>query len=169
MYDIPGEPRHRCTVGDQGNVPRGVLLWLLQVFGAVAAVIFGAFTILGWKISEQAISQSNIANMVAFLSFCSDLADKEQDTNLVRGSQKKSLRSTNSSCLDLCIQRMRKTCHHCGAQATSVCHRRAPYSARRVWDERTSRSRCRSQNWHQWWDRMSVACDSNHGPNILEL
>jgi hypothetical protein len=55
------------------NIAKWILLWLLQVFGAITAVIFGTFSILAWKIAVKASTQADVANLVAFLSFCSDL------------------------------------------------------------------------------------------------
>jgi ABC-type multidrug transport system fused ATPase/permease subunit len=51
-----------------------ILLWFLQVFGAIAVVIFGTFSVLAWKDAEQAKAQADIANLVSFLSFCGDVA-----------------------------------------------------------------------------------------------
>ena len=55
------------------SLPKKILLWLLQVFGAVTAVLFGTFSILEWQNSENAATQADVANLVAFLSFCGDL------------------------------------------------------------------------------------------------
>jgi len=66
------------------TVPRRILLWLLQVFAAIAAVIFGAFTVLGWDLSKRTVAQTDVGNVVAFLSFCNDVANQRIAGNMVR-------------------------------------------------------------------------------------
>ncbi|KAE9374103.1 hypothetical protein N431DRAFT_532808 [Stipitochalara longipes BDJ] len=47
-------------------------LWnaFLQITGIIFVVIFGAFSIIAYRIGEQANKQSNQANQLALLSFC---------------------------------------------------------------------------------------------------
>lgn len=61
------------TEPELDSLPKKILLWLLQVFGALTAVLFGTFSILEWQNSEEAAAQADVANLVAFLSFCADL------------------------------------------------------------------------------------------------
>jgi hypothetical protein len=56
----------------QSESTKTQFIWnaFLQVFGLVFVVIFGAFSIIAFKIGEQANIQSSQANQLALLSFC---------------------------------------------------------------------------------------------------
>jgi hypothetical protein len=50
----------------------GLTNLILQVVGFIAAILFGAFSILSWQASIKALEQANSANLIAFLSLCAD-------------------------------------------------------------------------------------------------
>jgi hypothetical protein len=56
----------------QSESTKTQFIWnaFLQVFGLVFVVIFGAFSIIAFRIGEQANIQSSQANQLALLSFC---------------------------------------------------------------------------------------------------
>lgn len=83
---------------DERSVPERILLWFLQVLGAVTAILFGVFGALSWQVagdanelSSKAIelsrvantkadvakSQSDSANLVALLQLCDQILTAE--------------------------------------------------------------------------------------------
>lgn len=83
---------------DERSVPETILLWFLQVLGAVTAILFGVFGALSWQkaedangLSTEAIelskvanskadvakSQSDSANLVALLQLCDQISTAE--------------------------------------------------------------------------------------------
>lgn len=66
---------------DERSLPGVILVWLLQVIGAVTAIIFGTFGVLSWRVadeanrlaadandkSDRANSMSDVANLVALV------------------------------------------------------------------------------------------------------
>ena len=78
---------------DHNSLPKKIILWLLQIFGIVAALVFGTFSVLAWQNSEKAAQQADVANLVAFLSFCGDLAASPAGGNMV------SLKNLRGGCL----------------------------------------------------------------------
>lgn len=83
------------TRRDERSLPESILLWFLQVLGAVTAILFGTFGILSWQLadqanqlssgantkSDQANSQANAANVVALVALCAQVS---ADTNVSR-------------------------------------------------------------------------------------
>lgn len=77
------------------TLPESILLWFLQVLGAVTAILFGAFGVLSWQVasesnqlssaanakSDLANSQSSTANLVALVALCTQLG---ADSNVSR-------------------------------------------------------------------------------------
>lgn len=69
------------------SLPESILVWFLEVLGAVTAILFGAFGVLSWQAaneantksdlansqSELANSQSETANLVALVALCAQL------------------------------------------------------------------------------------------------
>jgi hypothetical protein len=76
----------QLTDPKRDTLPKQILLWLLQVFAVIAAIVSVTFTILAWQNSENAESQANVANLVAFLSFCGDLASNGNGSMVRRSS-----------------------------------------------------------------------------------
>lgn len=80
---------------DERSVPEAILLWFLQVLGAVTAILFGVFGALSWQVAGEANdlstaaldlsreanrkadvakSQSDSANLVALLALCDQIS-----------------------------------------------------------------------------------------------
>lgn len=80
------------------SVPEVILLWFLQVLGAVTAILFGVFGALSWQaakdadgLSDKAFelskeanrkadvakSQADSANLVALLALCDQISEAE--------------------------------------------------------------------------------------------
>lgn len=80
---------------DERSVPEAILLWFLQVLGAVTAILFGVFGALSWQVADEANdlstaaldlsreanrkadvakSQSDSANLVALLALCDQIS-----------------------------------------------------------------------------------------------
>lgn len=62
---------------EERSLPETLLIYFLQVLGAVTAIIFGVFGVLSWsdaKIAKQqaetAVQQANTANMLALVALC---------------------------------------------------------------------------------------------------
>lgn len=82
-----------ATRSDERSLPEIILLWFLQVLGAVTAILFGAFGVLSWQVadaanqlsraanekSDLANSQSDTANLVALVALCAQI---EAGTNV---------------------------------------------------------------------------------------
>lgn len=65
---------------DQRSLPEVILLWFLQVLGAVTAILFGTFGILSWAVADQANTKADIANtqadtanLVSLVALCAQL------------------------------------------------------------------------------------------------
>lgn len=72
---------------DGRTLPESILLWFLQVLGAVTAILFGAFGVLSWQLSNEsnrlsgaanaksdlANAQSSTANLVALVALCAQV------------------------------------------------------------------------------------------------
>lgn len=70
-----------ASIPDHRSLPEAILLWFLQVLGAVTAILFGAFGVLSWQVageanqlSRSANSQSDTANLVALVALCAQIA-----------------------------------------------------------------------------------------------
>ncbi|KAI3392555.1 hypothetical protein diail_5526 [Diaporthe ilicicola] len=70
-----------ASMTDHRSLPETILLWFLQVLGAVTAILFGAFGVLSWQVageanqlSKSANSQSDTANLVALVALCAQIA-----------------------------------------------------------------------------------------------
>ncbi|KAH8783227.1 hypothetical protein F5883DRAFT_538115 [Diaporthe sp. PMI_573] len=66
-------PNHR-------SLPEAILVWFLEVLGAVTAILFGVFGVMSWKAADEANQKSDIANsrsdtanIVALVALCAQL------------------------------------------------------------------------------------------------
>lgn len=62
------------------TLPESILLWFLQVLGAVTAILFGAFGVLAWQaasesnqLSQTANAKSDTANLVGLVALCAQV------------------------------------------------------------------------------------------------
>lgn len=62
------------------SLPEAILLWFLEVLGAVTAILFGIFGVMSWKAADEANGKSDIANsrsdtanLVALVVLCAQL------------------------------------------------------------------------------------------------
>lgn len=69
-----------AAIRKERSLPETILVWFLQVLGAVTAILFGAFGVLSWQAaneanskSDLANSQSETANIVALVALCAQL------------------------------------------------------------------------------------------------
>lgn len=69
-----------AAIKKEHSLPETILIWFLQVLGAVTAILFGAFGVLSWQAaneantkSDLANSQSETANIVALVALCAQL------------------------------------------------------------------------------------------------
>lgn len=67
----------------QRILPETILLWFLQVLGAVTAIIFGTLGILSWLVADQANVKSDVANaqsdtgnLVALVALCAQVVSR---------------------------------------------------------------------------------------------
>lgn len=74
------------TRRSERTLPESILLWFLQVLGAVTAILFGAFGVLSWqltndsnRLSSTANAKSDTANLVALVALCAQIG---ADTNV---------------------------------------------------------------------------------------
>lgn len=65
---------------EERTLPESILLWFLQVLGAVTAILFGAFGVLAWQaasesnqLSQTANAKSDTANLVALVALCAPI------------------------------------------------------------------------------------------------
>lgn len=58
---------------DDRSLPETILVWFLQVLGAVTAILFGRFDVLSWQAADQANSISDVANSVALVGLCAQV------------------------------------------------------------------------------------------------
>lgn len=55
------------------SLPEAILLWFLEVLGAITAILFGIFGVMSWKAADEANSRSDTANLVALVALCAQL------------------------------------------------------------------------------------------------
>ncbi|KAH8892466.1 hypothetical protein GQ53DRAFT_840858 [Thozetella sp. PMI_491] len=60
-----------------------IVVWMLQIIGTAAAVVFGAWSILAWKDAEEAKSQAQAANALALVALCAQ-AENSENTLLLQ-------------------------------------------------------------------------------------
>lgn len=79
-------PTHR-------SLPEAILLWFLEVLGAVTAILFGVFGVMSWKAADEANkksdtanSRSDTANLVALVALCAQLATGDDVSSLTRAT-----------------------------------------------------------------------------------
>ena len=53
------------------SIPQLIFSGFIQVVGLTAAILFGVYSILSWKNSEEAKAQADAANLLSLLAFCS--------------------------------------------------------------------------------------------------
>lgn len=61
-------PRH-----NHRSLPEAILVWFLEVLGAITAILFGTFGIMSWKAADEANSRSDTSNLVALVALCAQL------------------------------------------------------------------------------------------------
>ena len=73
----PSTAQNTVISSEQRSIPETILIWFLQVLGAVAAIVFGVFGILSWsdanvakQQADRALDQANAANMPALVALC---------------------------------------------------------------------------------------------------
>ncbi|KAM7206078.1 hypothetical protein V8F20_002860 [Naviculisporaceae sp. PSN 640] len=57
---------------------KAILIWLIQIVGVSAAVIFGMFSTLAWQNSEIAKSQADSANLLSMVALCTQLDERDE-------------------------------------------------------------------------------------------
>lgn len=50
---------------EEKSLPEIILTWLLQVLGAITAILFGTFGVLSWQVAGEANRLTNDANQLA--------------------------------------------------------------------------------------------------------
>lgn len=68
-------------------LPEAILLWLLEVLGALTAIFFGVFGVMPWKAADEANgnSRSNTANLVALVALCAKLGTGDDVSSTTPG------------------------------------------------------------------------------------
>ncbi|KAF2500442.1 hypothetical protein BU16DRAFT_556910 [Lophium mytilinum] len=61
-----------------------ILIWILQIVGFLTALIFGTFSVLSWKIAQQATAEASSANLLSFIALCEQALT---DNSLIRSSR----------------------------------------------------------------------------------
>lgn len=84
-------PSSMANQREDRSVTETIILWCLQVLGAVVAILFGVFGALSWQVACQANdlsreanikadvaqSQSDSANLIALLALCDQISTAE--------------------------------------------------------------------------------------------
>ncbi|KAK4498809.1 hypothetical protein PRZ48_009319 [Zasmidium cellare] len=68
--ELEKKDRADKSLKDNQPVVEILLNWFIQVTGLTAAIVFGVFSILSWTDSRSAKKQADTANLLAFVSIC---------------------------------------------------------------------------------------------------
>lgn len=74
------------------SLPEAILLWFLEVLGAVTAILFGVFGVMSWKAADEANSRSDTANLVALVALCAQLGTADDVSPTTSGDSDYSVR-----------------------------------------------------------------------------
>lgn len=80
-------------------LPEVILLWFLEVLGAVTAILFGIFGVMSWKAADEANEKSDVANsrsdtanLVALVALCAQLGTGDDVSPTTPGDNAYSVR-----------------------------------------------------------------------------
>lgn len=67
------------------SLPEAILVWFLEVLGAITAILFGTFGVMSWKAVDEANSRSDTSNLVALVALCAQLDTGDNVSPNTRG------------------------------------------------------------------------------------
>lgn len=77
-----------ATQAEMRNTPETILLWFLQVLGAITAILFGVISALSWQAADvanqlagAANAKSDAANLVALVALCAQVTSSPDVSN----------------------------------------------------------------------------------------
>lgn len=82
-----------ASLSTHRSLPDAILLWFLEILGAVTAILFGVFGVMSWKAADEANQKSDIANsrsdtanVVALVALCAQLATGDHVSSSTRAN-----------------------------------------------------------------------------------